>query len=83
MKQSIYQPTALVPIYLQFGKECRWRCCRHICTHVPTALKKEWARESIIKVKSGKHFRFQETTEKRVSVRSPGLEGSPCRSSRL
>lgn len=81
LKQSICQSTALVPVYLQFGEEPRWRC-GHICTHVPIALKKEWARESTVKVKSGKHFRFQETTEKRVSVRSPGFEGSLCRSSR-
>lgn len=81
--QSTYQSAALAPLYFQFGKECRWRCCGHICTHIPTALKKKWARENFIQVKISRHFRFQETTEKGTSVRSPAFEGSVCKSSHL
>lgn len=74
--QSISQYATLVSLYSQCGKECKWRCCGHICAHVQTASKMEWAREWVSKLNSDRHFRFQETTEKGTSVRSPGLEGS-------
>lgn len=74
--QSVPQSTTLVSLYSQCGKECRWRCCVHICAHVQTASKMEWAREWVSNLNSDRHFRFQETTEKGTSVRSPGLEGS-------
>lgn len=64
-----------MPLYLQSGQERRWRCCGHICTLVSRSLKKEWAGESTIEVKSARHFRFQEATEKGISVRAPAFEG--------
>lgn len=76
MGNSDSRHPASAPLYLQFSKECRWRCRGHSCTHVPTALKKEWAGESTAKGKSARHFRPQEATEKGIPVRSPGFEDS-------